>query len=295
MNLPSSVTRSFGRAILQSKKQSPHIFFAVGLIGIIGSTVMACRATLKLEKLVDEIQNEFKTIRQDKIRLDKNINGKYDQNEYMRDLTFAYVRGAQKMIKLYGPSAVVGGLSIAALTKSHVQLSQRNAALTAALTAVSNAYEEYRSRVREEFGEEKELAIYQGCLLDDPEEVDKLGELQKVGKVSNGASPYGRFFEGNNPNWQKDPEFNRIFIQLQQNYYNHQLQARGHVFLNEVYDALGLERSQAGAVVGWVKDGDGDGYIDFGLFDVTNIDFINGNARGCLLDFNVDGIVYDKI
>lgn len=294
MNLPNSITRSFGRAVLQSKKQSPHIFFAVGLIGIVGSTVMACRATLKLEKLIDEIQAEFKTIRQDKDLSDYNDGG-YDQNEYMRDLTFAYVRGAQKMIKLYGPSAVVGGLSIAALTKSHVQLSQRNAALGAALTAVSNAYEEYRSRVRSEYGEEKELAIYQGCLLDDPEEVDQLGELQKIGQVSNQTSPYGRFFEASNVNWQKDPEYNRIFIQLQQNYFNHRLQSTGHVFLNEVYDGLGFERSQAGAVVGWVRNGDGDGYIDFGLFDVTNIHFINGNARGCLLDFNVDGIVYDKI
>jgi hypothetical protein len=199
------------------------------------------------------------------------------------------------MIKLYGPSAVVGGISIAALTKSHVQMSQRNAALTAALTAVSKAYEEYRGRVREAVGEKKELAIYQACVLDDPEQVNKLGELEKVGKVSNHTSPYGRFFEANNPNWQKEPEFNRIFIQLQQNYANHLLHSRGHVFLNEVYDALGMDRSQAGAVVGWVRNGDGDGYIDFGLYDVTNINFVNGAASGCLLDFNVDGIVYDKI
>lgn len=294
MHIPNSITRGFGRAALQSKKQSPHIFFVVGIIGIVGSTVLACRATLKLEKIVDEIQQEFKNIHQDKEFSDSHQK-LYDQNAYMRDLTFAYIRGAQKMIKLYGPSAVVGGISIAALTKSHVQMSQRNAALTAALTAVSKAYEEYRGRVREAVGEKKELAIYQACVLDDPEQVNKLGELEKVGKVSNHTSPYGRFFEANNPNWQKEPEFNRIFIQLQQNYANHLLHSRGHVFLNEVYDALGMDRSQAGAVVGWVRNGDGDGYIDFGLYDVTNINFVNGAASGCLLDFNVDGIVYDKI
>src|ERR1035437_9554825 len=172
MHIPNSITRGFGRAALKSKKQSPHIFFVVGIIGIVGSTVLACRATLKLEKLVDEIQAEFKRIHDNKACSDEGVLA-YDQNAYMRDLTFAYIRGAQKMIKLYGPSAIVGGVSVAALTKSHVQLSQRNAALTAALTAVSRAYEEYRGRVREAVGEKKELAIYQACVLDDPEQVNK--------------------------------------------------------------------------------------------------------------------------
>lgn len=287
MHLPESITRSVGRAVLQSKKNSPHIFFVAGLAGVIGSSVMACRATLKLEKVVDEIQEEFRKIHYNKEALNQ------DQSEYMRNLTFAYINGAKRMIILYGPSAVIGGASLAALTGSHIQLTRRNAALTAAFTAVSKAYDEYRGRVREELGDEKELAIYQGCLLD--EDDAELVAANKTGKVVNGTSPYGRFFESSNLNWQKDMEYNRMFIQCQQNYANHRLNAIGHVFLNEVYDDLGFDRTPAGAVVGWVKTGDGDGYIDFGLLDVINMAFLDGNANGCLLDFNVDGVVYDKI
>lgn len=286
MKIPEKVTRSFGRAVLQTKKNSPHLFFAAGLVGVVGSTVVACRATLKLEKVIDDIQAEFKQIHNM-----QNGNKAYSRDEYLRDLTTAYLRGAKRLTILYGPAFVIGSVSIAALTGSHIQLTRRNAALTAALTAVSKAYDEYRSRIRDEFGEQKELEIYRGDHLNDLED----GALNKIAKISNGASPYGRFFESSNINWQKDMEYNRIFIQCQQNYANHLLNARGHIFLNEVYDQLGLDRCPAGAVVGWVKDGLGDGYIDFGLFSFENVAFIDGNARGCLLEFNVDGVIYDKI
>jgi hypothetical protein len=67
---------------------------------------------------------------------------------------------------------------------------------------------------------------------------------------------------------------------------------------------LGFERSMAGQVVGWV-DGNGDGYVDFGIFGAKiqgdealvaeRLDFLNGQTDSVILDFNVDGIVYDLI
>jgi Family of unknown function (DUF6353) len=289
-----ALTRRIGRTVLKTKKNSPHIFFAVGLGGILTSTFLACRATLKLEKTVDDIREQFSRIESLKIAAEKGGKS-YDQDEYIRDLTQAYLYGIAKIIKLYGPAAAVGTVSIAMLTGSHVQLSQRNQALTAALTALSQAYDEYRSRVKEEIGEERERAIYEACLLDDSED-EEVERYREIGHVNNGCSIYARFFEPGNINWSHDMEYNRIFISHQQNYANHLLKARGHVFLNEVYDQLGLERSQAGAVVGWVYEGgDGDGYIDFGMNDIKNLSFIDGSARGCILDFNVDGVVFDKI
>ena len=107
-------------------------------------------------------------------------------------------------------------------------------------------------------------------------------------------SIYARFFDETSTNWQRTQGYNQFFIQAQQNYANDLLKSRGHVFLNEVYDMLGLERSKAGAVVGWVK-GNGDNYIDFGVFqgDEWNaMRFVTGDERSILLDFNVDGVVY---
>lgn len=89
-----------------------------------------------------------------------------------------------------------------------------------------------------------------------------------------------------------------------QNQMNDKLKARGHVFLNEVYDALGFDRSEAGRLVGWVWNKDntameaGDGYIDFSIFDGSDYAkraFVNGDERFILLDFNIDGMIYDLI
>lgn len=287
--IPNSVTRKVGRSILTTKKNSPHIFFVAGIAGTIVSTVLACRATLKLEETLDEIKEDLTSVKQ--LKEERLPDSNYPENAYLRDLGYVYGKSASKMVRLYGPSVVIGGVSIACLTGSHIQLTRRNTALTMTLAAVSKAFDEYRQRVRDELGEERELELHR-AVHDEPIEGSK--QVEKVIDAS-GVSVYARFFDECSDQWTKDPEHNRIFLQCQQNYFNHRLNAKGHVFLNEVYDALGLERSRAGQVVGWVSNGDGDGYIDFGLFEARSNRFVNNMERTILLDFNVDGVIYDKI
>lgn len=290
-----STTRHLGRAILVAKKNSPHIFFAGGLVGSVASTILACRATLKLEPVMDDIKMDLQVLKDVKKKGSTNLGKPYTDRDYAHDLMFVYGKSVKSLAKLYGPSIVLGGASIGALTGSHVQMTRRNSALTATAAAISKAYDDYRERVRQEIGEEKELDIHHAVTTEEIT-VDGKKQLAKVADPSK-LSDYARFFDQTCPNWQKDPELNRIFLRVQQDYANHKLQARGHVFLNEIYDALGLERSQAGAVVGWVLDGENsDNYIDFGMFDeVYNSRFVNNLERSLILDFNVDGIIYDKI
>ena len=124
----------------------------------------------------------------------------------------------------------------------------------------------------------------------------KTVETKRVG--SDGASIYARFFDNRSTSWSPQPEYNLLFLRSQQNYANERLQARGHVLLNDVYDALGLDRSPEGCVVGWVK-GEGDDTVDFGIFDGQRMDrfydFVSGQEGAILLDFNVDGVVYEKV
>jgi hypothetical protein len=159
----------------------------------------------------------------------------------------------------------------------------------AAYALVQQAYDEYRERVREELGEDRELEMYHG-----PKTDPKNKELLELGDP-NKRSPYSKIFDEYSNCWEKDPELNRLFVQCQQNYANNLLHARGHVFLNEVYDMLGIERTKAGAVVGWVIGHDGDNFVDFGIYDPDNSKFVNGYERSIVLDFNVDGVIYDKI
>lgn len=268
------LTRTVGRSVLKAKQQSPHAFFALGLLGSVTSTVLACRATLKLRETLDTIEADVKAT---------------EEMTDPKDKVYVYVRAGVQLSKLYAPAVVVGAGSVALLTGSHVQLTRRNTALMAAYATLQKAYEEYRARVMEEFGEDREKHLHLGTQAG-----TKKGETPLV--LANGRSPYARFFDEVSREWKKDAELNRMYIECQQNWANQLLRMRGHVFLNEVYDSLDIERTPEGAVVGWIYPSDnGDNYISFGIHEVRNADFLDGTEPRILLDFNVDGVIYNLI
>lgn len=113
-------------------------------------------------------------------------------------------------------------------------------------------------------------------------------------------SMYARFFDESCSNWYKDAEYNLMFLRQKQEYATAKLKNNGYLFLNDVYDMLGLPRSKVGQMVGWIYDIDnpdhvGDNYVDFGIYDVKSRQFVNGFENIILLDFNVDGMILDKI
>jgi hypothetical protein len=297
--IPNAVSMKFGRQLLVMQKSSPQVMFAGGVVAGLGATVLACRSTLQLSDVLEKAEDlKNKAV----VTYDEGRNPEYDEKKYSKDLTVIKVRTVLDVTKLYGPAVGLGAISVALLTGSHITLNKRNASLTAAYAAVDNAFEQYRGRVREQLGEETDRDLRYGTRIDSETETTDDGKKKVVKhtRVSDLApSKYARFFDELCGNWVKNPEYNAIFLRAQQNYMNDLLQARGHVFLNEVYDALGMERSGAGAVVGWVHGKGGDDYIDFGVFDDESNphvrDFVNGRETSILLDFNVDGVIFDKI
>lgn len=295
--LPKAFANKFGRQLLHLQKASPQVMFATGVVGVVGAGVLACRSTLKLSEVLDKAE----AVREKALDLHTK-DPEYDEKAYAKDLTVVKVKTALDIVKLYAPAVGVGMISIGLLTGSHVTLSRRNASLTAAYAAVDKAFEQYRDRVRAELGDDQDRNFRYG-VKEVEETIENKNGTTKVVKhqrVADGdPSQYARFFCELSENWRNNPEYNKVFLQAQQSYFNNMLQARGHVLLNEVYDALGIERSQAGCVVGWILSKDGDNYVDFGVFDnIANPrvkDFVNGNEHSILLDFNVDGVIYDKI
>ena len=290
--VPGVVSQRLARTTLLAQKSSPEVLLAAGIVGMVGSTVLACRATLKMDAVLDETKEKLITA--------KTLEHRdYSERDRQRDISLIYYQTGIKVVKLYTPAIVLGGLSIYALTTSHSIMAKRAAALTAAYGALEKGFSEYRGRVIEKYGEEEDRNLRYGS--QQIEEVDSKGKKQLVTRVGrDDPSIYARFFDVSSSSWNKEPEYNLMFLQCQQNYANDKLHARGHVFLNEVYDMLGLERSKAGAVVGWIlsKNGETDNYIDFGVFDgktQSARDFVNGFEGSILLDFNVDGVIYDKI
>jgi hypothetical protein len=294
MNLvPEAVSRQIARNALLVQRGSPGLLFGAGIVGVVASTVLACRATLKMKTVVEEAK--------DNLNMAKTLeHNDYSETDRQRDVSLIYFQSSVKTVRLYAPAIIIGTLSIAALTRSHYILTKRNAALTAAYAALEKGFNEYRARVVEKYGEDQDRDFRYGTR--EVEIVDpKTKKKKKITRVStDDPSIYARFFDNNSASWSKEPEYNFIFLKAQQNWANDILHARGHVFLNDVYDQLGIERSQAGAVVGWLLTGNGttDNFINFGVFDEKSEkarDFVNGFEGAILLDFNVDGVIYDKI
>lgn len=291
--VPEVIGRTIARNTLLVQKGSPGVLLGAGIVGMVGSTVLACRATLKMDTVLEETQ--------EKLEMAKTLeHPQYSERDRSRDISLIYFQTGVKVVKLYGPAVLVGGASIAALTSSHRILSRRNAALTVAYGALEKGFNQYRARVIDKYGEEQDRDFRYGTRQ--VEVIDpKTKKAEMVTRVSlDDPSVYARFFDTFSTSWSKEPEYNMIFLKCQQNYANDLLRARGHVFLNEVYDMLGIPRSKAGSVVGWVlsRNGETDNFINFGVFDGRDgaaRDFVNGHEGAILLDFNVDGVIYDKI
>jgi hypothetical protein len=288
--IPDVVTRSVATQAFKMQGNAPKLLFVGGVASMVGSTVLACRATLKMEELMTETKSDLQVAKSLQHR-------EYSEKDRQQDVAVIYTRSILKVGRLYLPAVGLGVAGIGMLTKSHNMLQERNAALAAAYYAVDKAFNRYRDRVVERYGEDVDTEFRYD--LTEVEATDSKGKKVKAWKASEmSESMYARFFDQYSPNWCKEPEYNLVFLRAQQNYANDLLKARGHVFLNEVYDMLGLERSRAGAVVGWIISEEGDNFIDFGIWSADSEmsrHFVNGREGSILLDFNVDGVVWDKI
>lgn len=304
----SNLTRTFNRTGLKIKKHSPEILLAAGTVGVVVSGVMACKATLKVNEILDESKQQIDTIHS--VAADPNMAEKYTAEDSKKDLAIVYTQTAVKMIKLYGPSVGLGVVSLGCMIGSNRILSKRNVALAAAYTAVDKSFKEYRGRVIERFGKQLDKELRYNIKAKEIEEVSKDENGNEVVKKEvvdvieddpNNYSPYSIVFDDGNEGWDPDPERTKFFLIQQQNWANERLKAKGHLFLNEVYDMLGARRTKAGAQVGWVYDEKnvvGDNYVDFGIFDTRRSkarDFVNGYEKVIVLDFNVDGYILDLI
>ncbi len=297
----NAVSRGIHKIGFQFKKHSPEIMVVVGVAGVVTSAVMACKATTKLEKILEEPKKDIEAIHHGYDN-PETLTQKYTEEERNKDLAIVYAQAGVEVAKLYGPAVLLGAVSITSILAGHNILRKRNVALAAAYTAVDKGFKEYRGRVIERFGKELDKELRYNIKAKQLEEVvvDENGEEHIETKdvtvsETDGYSQYSRFYDDGCTGWTKDPEKNLTFLRLQQNWANDKLRSQGYLFLNDVYEMLGIQKSRAGQVVGWIYDKNnpvGDNKVDFGIYDIhkpANRKFVNGYERVILLDFNVDG------
>jgi hypothetical protein len=302
----TKASRIFHSAGLQLKKHSPEILMVVGIAGTIASTVMACKATSKVDEIIEE-----KNYKEEQIDIVLNSDEyDYTEEDKVKDLTIIYTQTGVKLLKVYAPAIALGVVSIGCIVAGHRILKKRNLALMAAYTVVDKGFKQYRKNVVERFGNEIDKELRYNIKSKEIEKIvtDKKGvekiEKETVKELDEKAlseySEYARFFDAGSTQFEKDPEYNLMFLRKTQDWANEKLKADGHLFLNDVYVMLGIPKSRIGQIAGWIYDEkcpNGDNYIDFGIYEnrEANRRFVNGQEYNILLDFNVDGIIYDLI
>lgn len=300
LKIMNNVSRTLGKAGLKIKKYSPEILVVAGVAGVVTSTVMACKATTKAGDILEEAKQQVDSVHE--VLDNPEYSDRYSEEDSKKDLAIIYLQTGIKFAKLYGPSIALGVASIGCILTSHKILRKRNIALAAAYATVDKGFKEYRGRVVERFGKDMDRELKYNIKAQEIEEtvVNEDGTETTIKSVVNAVDPneyseFARFYDDGCLGWEKNPEMNLVFLKHQQSYANDLLQRRGYVFLNEVYDMLGIPKTAAGQVVGWAYDEnnpDCDNFIDFGIYDLYNTkarDFVNGRERVILLDFNVTG------
>ena len=295
-----SVNGVASKTVMKLKKHSPEILVA-GIAGTVVSAVLACKATTKVAEILDETKGTLDTIHEGMET--GAINGQeYTTEDGKKDTIVVYAQTGMKLAKLYAPAIILGTLSITSILASNNILRKRNVALGAAYAAIDKSFKEYRGRVIERFGEQVDTELKYGIKAKKFEEIEvdpETGKEKKVKKTVMVADPnlqsdYAVYFDSKSRNYETNPDYNRMFLKAQQAFANDKLQTRGHLFLNEVLDDLDLPRTPAGQIVGWTKDGP-DGYVNFRIVEVERETEDGRHEPALLLDFNVEGNIWEKM
>lgn len=303
----SSITRCFYTAKFKFKKHSPEILLVTGVAGLVTSAVLACKATTKVHDIVEDAKETIDIIKEGAET--GEIHGEpCTEEECNKALAVTYAQTGLEFIKLYGPAVTLGAASIVCIFASNNIMRKRNVALAAAYATVDQGFKEYRGRLIDRFGKELDRELKYNIKSETIQEqvVDDDGNETTVTKTVEVADPnqysdYARFFDDGCLGWEKNPEMNLCFLKQTQSYANKKLQTQGYLFLNDVYEMLGIPKTAAGQVVGWYYDEKnpiGDNFVDFGIYDMYNERkraFVNGLERVILLDFNVDGNILEYI
>lgn len=303
-NFLNGLTKFVYKVGFEIKKHSPEILMGLGAAGTVASAVLACKATLKVDEVVKESKEKIAKINAAIENGVTEAGEEYTKEDAKKDTTIVYTRTALDIAKQYAPSVILGAASLACFFGSHKILHGRNMALATAYAAVDRGFKQYRGRVVERFGEKLDRELKYNLKSKEIEEtvIDENGKEKKVKKTidvieetdaAQISNPFAKFYDAGCNGWTKNPEQNYFFLIQQQNWANEKLKAKGYLFLNEVYESLGIPKTSLGQIYGWMLNSKtGDGFVDFGLTDVhreTVRDFVNGYERTVLLDFNVDG------
>lgn len=309
MNIKSignAIRKTSKKGMLSLKKHSPEILMAVGVAGTVAGTVVACKATTKLEPII----NEFEEKREEIKAVVEDENGEELPNENRnKELAIAYAETGVEVIKTYAPAAIIMTLSLSSILASCSILRKRNLALMTAYATLNKTFGDYRERVANKYGNDAEEEIRYGIekrkiteeIIDENGKKKNIKKEVEVSTVDANNSTIFEFSKDTTTHFDSVMDYNRQFLSARQSLANDMLVANGYLFLNEVLDLLDIDRTADGFMLGWIYDPNnnevGDNEVLFRAKEsFKEVEDIEGNpvlVPIINLDFNYDGVISD--
>lgn len=284
---------TLAKANVSLRKASPTLCLIGGIVASGAAMFCTVRVSRHATYILDDRkakEEEIKTAYENQ----EEFSQPYTEEDMKHDLTVCNKNALTDLCKIYALPVGLYILSVVLFVEGNHIMKKRNAALSTALAASQTALAAYRDRVRSFVGEEQEADIYNGARKVVDENGNEHIERDSFTRLTD------RVFDESNNNWSKEKFDNQTFLYKTEEYLNQMLMARaangsiGFVFLNEVYDVLGFDRTPEGQYLGWIyEEGKHESYIDFGLrqMDEGHRLFANGHERTVWLNFNYDGDV----
>ena len=278
------------------KAHSPEILMAVGVAGTIAGTVVACKATMKLDDILEETQDNVAQIKEEK--------AEQPEKDTKKELVVAYAKGGVDILKLYSPSLMILSTAVASMLTANNILRKRNFALMAAYTALDTSFKDYRGRVAKKYGdaidEEIRLGLEKRKISE--EITDENGKTKKVKKdvmvATAEDSTLIEFSEDTSTQWDSVMDYNRNVVMARQAYLNDLLEANGFVFMSDVKQLFDLPVDSSDYQIGWLyipSNEEGDNIIDLRWRESLK-EYVNANGDVkykpvIYMDPNYDGLI----
>lgn len=297
-----SITTAFYTGVARISKHAPTILSITASAGVIATGYLAWKAGTRFE----DVEGRDWDRRKECLRNADTIPDE-DVPKIERKNRILFILDT---VRTVAPAAIVGAATITMIYFSNSISKKRLAAMGAAYATLQTAFDGYKRTMVEALGKESVEKILKPKLPNvgkSAEEILSSDNKSDAANVSDAVvnslkalSPYARIIaEESSTCWDPNEDYTSQNLAAVQLWANRRLERKGHLFLNEVFDQLGLSRTREGAVVGWLKNGEGDNYVSFGDFDasiyrVPSDDYTHVDSN-FIVDFNVDGVIWDRI
>lgn len=242
------------------KKFSPTILSCFGAAGVVGTSVLAVKAT---PKALRKIRSDSKYAHNDP--------DAYTKLEAFQSAWFYYV-----------PSVVMGAATIVCIFGANILNKHQQAAITSAYALINDAYQDYKNKLKELYGEDAHRKIMEAIAVEKANDV----YMASTGLIEGSSLDFD----------EHDPDDNRLFYDgyskryfessinrvLQAEYYlNRDFAIGGYRSVNDFYEFLGIAPIDGGDEIGW-DIATGLSWIDFNHYKTV----LDDGLEVCVIDMD---------